>query len=352
MNELLEIEGGLNIFLNYFKKFSISKIGIKFASLELDTSKKQDSAKFLKLLNMEDIYKPLNAFKSIIKSHSLFIFIDELDTGWDNSKEAHNYIYGLFYAVNKLKKEKDINIFLSLRQDMYNNLPAIFSDAEKLRDDIEMLSWNRENLRALIGNRIKTFLNLKTPFPDAIECVFEENALDYIIDHSLYRPREVIQFCNKALRLFKQSPFLNLKHKGKITLEIIKTVENEFSCERFNEICEEYKFQYPNLREFLNLFEGSSEYFTLDGFKSSLEENCLIFVDKYSENLWIGKHLNRIKDIIKLLFQIGFIKIYISRFNDFYAFHELPFYNVKNIERIKIHELFSLALKLQPNGQG
>ena len=56
-----------------------------------------------------------------------------------NSQESHNFINGLLHAANKINKITNVNVFVSLRQDMYNNLLEFFQDAEKMRTDIELL---------------------------------------------------------------------------------------------------------------------------------------------------------------------------------------------------------------------
>jgi hypothetical protein len=193
-------------------------------------------------------------------SHPVYIFIDELDTGWNDSKEAQNFIFGLFYAVRELKKLQNVTVFIFLRSDMYYNLRSILPDPEKMRDDIERFSWNPKTLRTLIGNRILAYWptdELKdATIEEAISTVFEEHVLNYIILHSLHRPREIIQFCNETLDAFRllvlDTGRLRDGLPAKIALDVAKSIQPTFSANRFDDLCIEYKDQYPGLRELLS----------------------------------------------------------------------------------------------------
>jgi len=347
-NSLLEGENGIKTLIKYLKKFDVSKIGINVSHIKLNELYEDDEQKLLNLFQMEEIRRPLKAFKEIIEKYPAFVFIDELDTGWDNSVESHHFIYGLFYAVNKLKKVNNLNIFLSLRKDMYNNLPILYTDAEKIRDDIEVIHWSHDNLKALIGYRIMNFLpqNISRHYlyHQAIDIIFEDEVLDYIIEHTLHRPREVIQFCNESLDKLKNSRFLNLSSLNRISFEIINLVEMDFYQARIGELCEEYKYQYPNMRDFLNLFEDALEEYSYNDFIYYLLSKVLIY-DKTNHEKWAEHYKENIEELAKDLYEMGFIKILGLPFTKYYAYYEVSFNSFKSLENIRIHKLFYTALK-------
>lgn len=342
-----------SIFLGFLRKFRITKIGLKIIEIEFENMN-TDQKQLMKLLNMDDIRSAKKAFDRIVDSTPLYIFIDELDTGWNNSEEAKNFLYGLLYAVGKLKESRGVNVFLSLRKDMYDNLPMFYTDAEKLRDDIEILNWNEDNLKMLIASRIMNFLpkdvskNVSSP-KDAIDLVFEEEVLEYMIAHTLRRPREVIQFCNLALDFFKRAWHFNVSHSGRVTLEMAEIVENEFSNARIREICQEYSYQYPDLKDFLFTFEHSRQYFTYEEFRNKLEECLLHFFESHETGMWLETYFERINDLIRVLFDVGFIELYAPAFERYFAYYELTFHHAGKINGVKIHDLFCAALKLKKN---
>ena len=52
-------------------------------------------------------------------------------------------------------------------------------------------------------------------------------------------------------------------------------VESRSSTNRFNDLCDEYKHQYPGLRVLLTCFENSPEYYEAETFAEKLEEAML-----------------------------------------------------------------------------
>jgi hypothetical protein len=382
---LIDVEGILDVFFTFLDKFSARKVASRVQ--DITGSQAEKDKQMLKLIRLSDLGHELRAFQNITDSHPIYIFIDELDTGWDNSKEAQNFLYGLFYAVSEIKKLRNITVFVSLRSDMYNNLSSILPDAEKMRDDIERFSWNPVTLKGLIARRVIAFYpgdGLKHATPNqAISEVFEEGVLDYIIAHTLQRPREIIQFCNDCLDEVRNLSLHSIT-PSKITQEIAETVTPRFSTERLSTFCEEFKYQHPYLKTLLTCFENGPEYYYMEEFKVRLEEAMLISLENikgliqakadeemnalkeydtteellrfgesqiYEESkkgLWLQSYLDTPKRLIELLFQIGFIKLYSQNDKTYKAFYETTLLNIDNISQLKIHEVFVSALKCRP----
>jgi hypothetical protein len=381
---LIDLEGILDVFFNFLDKFSIKKVSNRLVNVA-DNQAERDK-QILKLLRLSELGLELRAFQNIANSHPIYIFIDELDTGWDNSKEAQNFLYGLFYAVREVRKLRNVTVFVSLRSDMYNNLSSILPDAEKMRDEIEKFSWNSKTLRGVIARRIIAFCpndKLRNATPnEAISAVFEDGVLDYMISHSLQRPREIIQFCNDCVDEIRNLS-LHAVTPSRINKEIVDAVEPKFSTDRLATFCEEYRYQYPYLYVLLTCFENGPEYYFLDDFKASLEEAMLetlediqtliqtraqeeltalrdyntteelrllgeskVF-DESKKGLWLQSYLDAPKRLIELLFQIGFIKLFSEKDKSYLAFYETTFLNIDNIKQLKINDVFVSALKCQ-----
>jgi hypothetical protein len=381
---ILESDSILDVFFRFLEKFSTSKVSSKLINVA-DSQAERDKY-LLKLLKMSDLVQELNALQKITDTHPIYIFIDELDTGWDNSKEAQNFLFGLFYAVREVRKLRNVIVFVSLRSDMYNKLSSILPDAEKMRDDIEKFSWSARTLRGLIARRIITFWpneRLKNATLDeAIASVFEDGILDYIILHSLQRPREIIQFCNDCIDELRNLSLHSIT-PPKINQEIVASVEPHFSRARLDALCEEYKYQYPNLRVLLTCFENGPEFYYTEDFINKLEEAMLETIEDvkaliesrvYQEiealqgyntleelgslkeskifeetknNLWLQAFLDTPKRLVELLFEIGFIKLYSQKDKAYLAYYETSFLNIDNISQLKINDVFVSALKSQ-----
>lgn len=342
---LLDSDSMLDVFFTFLGELSGLKSISKLQNIGVAGS---IDKQLLRVLHLSEIASEIKALETITMGHPVYVFIDELDTGWNESKEAQNFIFGLFYAVRELMKLDNVTVFISLRSDMYNNLGSILPDPEKMRDDIERFSWNIKMLRTLIGNRILAYWpnsELRGCSPEqAISRVFEDGVLDYMISHSLHRPREVIQFCNESVDEFRQ-----LVYQGviptKISMDVIHTVEPNFSSNRFDDLCKEYQFQYPGLYDLLSYFENCSEFYLLDQFRAQLEEAMLKAIDKLGENSWITTYLDKPNKLIGILFDIGFIKLFSEKDQKYLAYYESSFLNIDNVRQLKIHDVFTSGLK-------
>jgi hypothetical protein len=334
--------GFLGTFLGFFGDFTSSSA---FSVLRVGSAGRRNYKEFLRLTSLAEISEELSAFRAITSSYPIRVFIDELDRGWDNSKEATNFIHGLFYAVGEVKKLSNVDLFVSLRSDMYNDLSSILPDPEKMREEIERFSWNPKILQWVIAKRIIANypMNESTPYSQALSTVFDDGVLDYVIERTLQRPREVIEFCTDALTEFSNRVSYD-QTLDKLNMEIIQFVEPGFSRARFEDISLEYEHQYPNLRLFLSCFESAPTYYTMQEFKAKVEDAMLRSVEKLGDQSWLAAEFSSSK-LVEILFEIGFIKLYSLKDKKYLAFYEGAFLNLENVPKVRIHHVFASALK-------
>jgi hypothetical protein len=336
-------QGFLETFLNFFGEFTSNKEFNKV--LKVGGGGSRSDKPFLRLTNLSEIAGEVGAFTYATELHPVCLFIDELDTGWDNSKEATNFIHGLFYAVREVRKLRNVKAFVSLRSDMYNDLSSILPDPEKMREEIERFAWNPMMLRGLIAKRIIANypMPVETPYDQAISTVFDDGVLDYVIEHSLQRPREVIQFCTDALNAFSSRIHYDQTLQN-LTLDVIQSVEPSFSRNRLEDICGEYAHQYPELLAFLSCFENCPSHYSMRSFKGKLEDAMLRSLERLGEKSWLGENFSTGK-LLEILFEIGFIKLYSQKDGKYLAYYEGSFLGVENVPQVRIHDVFTSALK-------
>jgi len=347
----LEAESMLNVFVKYLKKITVGRFEAGGAGMEIRTADADEE--LIRFLNLSDISKEIYYLKKISVNHPMYIFIDELDTGWNDTREARNFIHGLFYAVEEMREMENVNIFVSLRSDMYNNLSSVLPDAEKMRDDIQRFTWNKKTLRGLIGRRIVAHWPNNelenSNSKEAISRVFEDGAFDYILSRCLNRPREVIQFCNDVLDEYRNTARMQGTTPPKIPKSIVKSVEPKFSSYRFNDLCEEHNDQYPALKKLLIQFENDPKYYSYSEFNQKLEDSLLSVSLDGLQYSWINKYMDNIPGLINLLFDIGFIEVYSERHDGYMAYYDTSLLGVSNINYIRIHNAFTSTLKCHDN---
>ncbi|WP_271765921.1 P-loop ATPase, Sll1717 family [Aquimarina algiphila] len=355
-NKFIESQTRLELFLDFLSRIDLTKLNIEYKGFKVSGDAKTNAAKKLvSLYNLDEIRKPLGALEQITFQHPIYIFIDELDTGWNNTKEAKNFISGLITGSIRINNLSGIKVFLSLRQDMYNNLSSAFDDTEKIRDEIEFLEWDKDLLIAIICNRIKDNPEVRNNFEhlnyashnEILGVLFEENTFDYLLSGTLNRPREVIHYCNLSIAEFSKS-YLSKKLFGKkINNEIIDIVSKHFSRDRYYDFCAEFNHEYPEIKSFLDNFEGADREYTKDLFLDKLEECILYFDEKHIDLDWTHEYFDNTNKLLIRLFEIGFIKISITDSNSFFAYFEKQPQNFNNVKFVQINKVFANVLDCQ-----
>jgi hypothetical protein len=99
----------------------------------------------------------------------------------------------------------------------------------------------------------------------------------------------------------------------------------------------------------VKLFANHNEFYNYSEFKSLVEENLLLFIDK-TDDLLIDKYYPKEMDqFVHLLYDIGFIKVFNPISNKYVAYYELASTYINNFEKLKIHGAFSSVLQLNNN---
>jgi hypothetical protein len=146
--------GKLSALVSYVKRIEGIKVGSFDASLR--------TRELEKLYKLGEIAPLLPTLKQVLESQRVVVLVDELDRGWDQSEDAKAFVAGLFQACTTLNELSDnLRVYISLRQELYDNIPALYEDAQKYRDLIEVISWTKPRLLELIAARIR--YSLRSP---------------------------------------------------------------------------------------------------------------------------------------------------------------------------------------------
>jgi energy-coupling factor transporter ATP-binding protein EcfA2 len=336
-----------DLFINYLKRIE----GIKVGSYEAGIKTKQ----LQELYKLEGVTNLLDGLKRLCSRKRIIFLIDELDKGWDASDEARAFIGGLFQASITLNQlSKNFNVIISLRQELYDNIPLLYEDYQKYNDLFEVIEWDKDSLFRLITKRISFSLRKTIELSDIEkwETVFQDKinqtkTYDYIIERTLNRPRELLQFCidarNRALEI----------RSNKIDINAIITSEVKYSDKRTKDIATEYKFQYPHLLTIFELFRGK---------KCCVSRNYLeeLFSDVLIGNIklkdcdsWLNNQSEEY--LINILWQVGFLKIYTNCYingepqEGYFGVNETSQSNIGSIDKFMIHPMFRMYLGITDN---
>lgn len=208
------------------------------------------------------------------------ILIDRLDDSWDASDKSKNMIIGLLKASNDVNASFGGKIIITvfLRSDIYDNL--FFDDKDKLRQYEETLIWNRDNLKAVVAERVRVSLKLDETNPDKIwKRVFSEEIYrskaspeKYIIDRTFKRPRDIISFVRFAIEVAIQNGHCKIMRDDTRLAE-----ERYYSHSKYDDLIIEYQKQFPKIKQLLDSFSGSRHELSRD----DLLDRINGFIEKY-----------------------------------------------------------------------
>ena len=269
-----------------------------------------------------------------------YIVIDRLDDRWVDDEIRYNLIRGLIEAVKTLKKIRNVKIIISMRDDLlqgvYRRTHNTGFQPEKYEDLNLRIKWNAETLSSVVEKRLNvTLKHMYTNKEIKIHDVFPEEIsnkkfLDYILQRTLFRPRDVIAFINDILDAAGGNPV--------ITQKIVLDAEAKYSEGRLEAILYEWHGEYPNLESVVQLLANTPSRFALDYVsKEDIDNFSLDFFDnddRHSDALKnnVNKYYNgKIQfevlrqEVFRILYNVGMIGVKPSAYNKtMYCYNDAP----------------------------
>jgi hypothetical protein len=141
-----------------------------------------------------------------------FVLFDQLDLGWDASDQTKQLLIGLILAARDVvraaeKAGKQVQVVVFLRSDIHESLR--FEDKNKLSPSVVELNWDAHRLKQLVSKRIEASAGGRWEDVFTGQPISGKSQLAYIVERTMLRPRDMIQFCvcarDAALRLGRDS---------------------------------------------------------------------------------------------------------------------------------------------------
>lgn len=218
-----------------------------------------------------------------------YICIDKLDENWVDDKFRYLLIRSLIETVRDFKKVRNIKIVVILRTDLIERVFRLTRDPgfqeEKYRSLFLPIRWSEDQLKTLLNKRVnflvqQTYTSKKVGYEDLLPnesfSKKRQSAISYMIDRTLGRPRELIEFFNICIE----------KAEGKaiITKTNLMTAEEEYSKKRLRSLQDEWIADYPSLHDFAFLLRKQKKTFKISDLdKQYVEEFCLSYGVKYPD---------------------------------------------------------------------
>ena len=333
--------------ISFMKRIEAIKIG-KLGEVGVKTSSLQG------IFRLDEFKPVISDLQEALSRRPVHVIIDELDRGWDASEDAQFFVSGLFRAAVNLNTEfEGLHVYVSLRQELYESIPALYEDAQKHRDVIQQLRWDELNLRELIAGRIRQSIGAQSMSDDeAWTLVFGEvlsyrntRPFRYITDRTTNRPRELISFCTSIRDMA-------VERNQEIDYSVIADAERRYSKDRFDDIVREYRFQYPGLQNIFEYFRG--RLYLID--RSALMDDCteVICSDRHLRDApWLAD--KEPEGLAETLWEVGFLlarnvggqKGLVRSGSQYIGVYQHPSMALDKIQTFKIHPMFHAHLGLR-----
>jgi hypothetical protein len=200
-----------------------------------------------------------------MKDTDYYIVIDRLDENWTTETLRYILIRALIETVRDFKKARRVKIIVALRYDLIDRVFRYTQDSGFQEEKYEGLylnvGWNKKQLTEILDRRINhlvrsRYTGQKLTNDDLLpKTILKMPTIDYLLDRTLKRPRDIIEFFNFCILQAADTP--------KITSQMIKEAEGEYSRTRLRSIGQEWSADYPNLLTFIELLKNRKAHFPL-----------------------------------------------------------------------------------------
>ncbi|MEW8192130.1 MAG: hypothetical protein AB2793_00350 [Candidatus Thiodiazotropha sp.] len=354
-----------------YKNVDISLQGAKELSEESRTEIKSLATQVvsrIQIKRLNEVLDLLTEFAFNDPQKRYYILIDQLDEDWAETTTRCRFIRALIEETRSMRRIPQVKIITALRRDLLDLVFDKTRDSgfqeEKYEAYIVRLTWSKEDLKNLLNTRVSEVyrrqytsenVNFSDIFP-AAEKHGSGPAIDFLIDRTLLRPRDAIQFANECFSIAADRP--------KISWRAIFAAEANYSNKRLQSLKEEWSEYYPALGNTIETIRGLQTPFTRSSISSdriteiSTELHDLDVNDpcvRISKDLYrAGKGISEaefVSQILMCLYHVGAIGIKISSLDTYiWSNIDQPRVSKSEIKRanhIKVHKMLQHALEIK-----
>jgi hypothetical protein len=295
-----------------------------------------------------------------------FIVIDDLDKDWVSEEIVYEMIQSLIDTIKEMSAIKNVKVVIALRT---NILKKVFKQnrsrgvqREKYTHLFIDMQWTKQELEQLVNNRLNELMKGEyTKQTPSVTDVFynaskkHESGFEYVLERTLYRPRDVIDYVNKCIK--------NAEGKTQLTRNIVSRTEKVYSETRLQAIYDEWMENYGNLHyvtaflrskqmpiSFEQLVKDAENYFLevmttnkIMELKGEVKEVFDLCGQSYDYDVLA-------KNIIVILYEVGVLGVKLSSEHKMeYVYQYERVISVEEIEKtakVTVHPMLKAALKI------
>jgi hypothetical protein len=238
----------------------------------------------------------------LAEKDAIWVLVDNLDKGWPvhGATDVDILIVrALLEATRKLQRQlnaRDVEVkcLVFIRSDIYDQL--LTETHDKGKDSAIRLDWDDvETFKEIVRRRVEASTGIEGTFEEVWPIIADshidaEDAFQFIVDRTLMRPRDLLQFLHKAREIA-----LNRGHSRILAEDIVKA-EQTYSEEMLLSTAFEIENTAPAYRNALFAFQGAPELMTAEEVEGRVQ------VSAGSEEVDVAR-------AIQLLVEFGFLGV-------------------------------------------
>ena len=256
---------------------------------------------------LDEIEKQLKTALNAIPENGrpkFLLLVDQLEKVWSNDRNSDLMVIGLLLASKHISSVFTSGIYsvIFLRLDIYDLLQ--FQNRDYFRTDEMHIAWDAKSLLNLAHARAQASLGTNITSEDLWGKIFPNKVngkkiTDFIIQHTLMRPREVIQLCNACVDSANKNGHYQIQEDD------VREAIRLYSNWKVSDLVSEYLINYPFLSRLFVLFTNTSYLVSRQIIEKKLSTISDSLISQYREYATAFT----IDGILSILYSIGFLGV-------------------------------------------
>lgn len=327
-------------------------------------------------LQLRELARAIDSLNALMENQqkNYYILIDDLDLNWAENNLRYQVIYSLISVLKPLRKIRNVKFICALRKDLYEKVllkkTGETFQSEKFEGITTEIYWEKSELIKMLEKRLnyifkhkynKATIKTNEIIPSNVRKLAP--TLDFLVERTQYRPRDLIAFFNIILDSSAGSTEIHSK-------KIIEA-ELEYSRKRSEALKEEWHSVHPHLETYLDILNKKTgkieirEFFDRDmvmdlclklsdssiddKFEDEVQKSCRLYAKRENEE----RMKNVVKSLLSVLHKVGAIELKLASGDPFIAVYKnsptIDARQISDTAAFKVTPMLWRSLGITPN---